>query len=232
MSAVIELGGLRTTLVEPTGYPAGTVVLLHGYAMTPDELVPFARSLRLPLLFAFPEGPLPAEPGGRAWWTIDAAARAASVASGPRDLKEEYPAGRAIARSRLQRMLSALRARSDAVPLVLGGFSQGAMLACDHAIVDAAGVDGLVAMSASRIAIDDWMPSIGRLSGLPAFVSHGREDPDLAFAAGEGLRDMLAAAGAAVTWVPFDGGHGIPLVVWRELRRFLRRYPASGQTQA
>ena len=229
---MIELGGLRTTLVEPSGAVNGVVVLLHGYAMTPDELVPFARSLRLPFLFAFPEGPLPAEPGGRAWWTIDAATRAASIGSGPRDLKAEYPAGRAIARSRLQGMLSALRARCGAVPLVLGGFSQGAMLACDHAIVDAARIDGLIAMSASRIAIDDWKLSIERLSGLPAFVSHGREDPDLAFGAGEGLRDALAAAGAAVTWVPFDGGHGIPLVVWREMRRFLRRYVASGRTQA
>ena len=229
MTATIELGGLRTTLVEPSGTAECTVVLLHGYAMTPDDLVPFARSLRLPVLFAFPEGPRPAEPGGRAWWTIDAAARAASLEYGPRDLKSEYPAGRAVARSRLGGMLSALRARGGDAPLVLGGFSQGAMLACDHAIMDGARIDGLVAMSASRIAIDDWAPLLGRLSGLPAFVSHGREDGDLAFAAGEGLRDTLATAGAAVTWVPFDGGHGVPLVVWRELRRFLRRYAALGR---
>ena len=228
MTATIELGGLRTTLVEPSGTAVCTVVLLHGYAMTPDDLVPFARSIRLPLLFAFPEGPRPAEPGGRAWWTIDAAARAASLEYGPRDLKSEYPAGRAVARSRLRGMLSALRARGGDTPLVLGGFSQGAMLACDHAIMDGARIDGLIAMSASRIAIDDWLPSIGRLSGLPAFVSHGREDGDLAFGAGEGLRDTLVAARAAVTWVPFDGGHGIPLVVWRELRKFLREYAASG----
>ena len=228
MTATIELGGMRTTLVQPSGTAECTVVLLHGYAMTPNDLVPFARSLRLPVLFAFPEGPLPAEPGGRAWWAIDAAARAASLEYGPRDLKAEYPAGRAVARSRLRGMLSALRARGGDTPLVLGGFSQGAMLACDHAIMDGARIDGLIAMSASRIAIDDWLPSIGRLSGLPAFVSHGREDGDLAFGAGEGLRDTLVAARAAVTWVPFDGGHGIPLVVWRELRKFLREYAASG----
>jgi phospholipase/carboxylesterase len=29
-------------------------------------------------------------------------------------------------------------------------------------------------------------------------------------------------AGARVFWVPFDGGHEIPLVVWRGLRKFLR----------
>ena len=232
MTTTVELGGLRTTLVEPAGTADCTVVLLHGYAMTPGDLVPFARSLRLPFLFAFPEGPLSAEPGGRAWWTIDATARATSLRAGSRDLQAEYPTGRAEARSRLRVMLADLRVRGSAAPLVLGGFSQGAMLACDHAIVDGARIDGLVAMSASRIAIDDWTPSLGRLSGLPAFVSHGREDPDLAFGAGEGLRDTLAASGAAVTWVPFDGGHGIPLVVWRELRRFLRQYAAVGHREA
>jgi len=60
-----------------------------------------------------------------------------------------------------------------------------------------------------------------RLRGLPAFVSHGRADQDLAFTAGEALRDFVLAGGAEVSWVPFDGGHEIPLVVWRALRKFL-----------
>ena len=42
-----------------------------------------------------------------------------------------------------------------------------------------------------------------------------------AFAAGEALRDFHRNSGARVTWQPFDGGHEIPLVVWRTLRRFL-----------
>jgi phospholipase/carboxylesterase len=53
-------------------------------------------------------------------------------------------------------------------------------------------------------------------------VAHGRDDDELSFAAGERLRDVALAGGARVEWLPFDGGHGIPLVVWRALRRFLR----------
>ncbi|MGE5183235.1 MAG: hypothetical protein ACM31C_14295 [Acidobacteriota bacterium] len=34
-----------------------------------------------------------------------------------------------------------------------------------------------------------------------------------------------AAGGAHVTWLPFDGGHELPLVVWRGLRKFLRAVP-------
>ncbi len=33
---------------------------------------------------------------------------------------------------------------------------------------------------------------------------------------------FLVSAGASVAWVPFDGGHEIPFMVWRELRKFLR----------
>jgi hypothetical protein len=56
---------------------------------------------------------------------------------------------------------------------------------------------------------------------VPVLVAHGHEDDDLAFSAGERLRDMMIAAGARVQWLPFEGGHGLPLVVWRALRRFV-----------
>lgn len=73
----------------------------------------------------------------------------------------------------------------------------------------------------SRIAYADWKPRLSRLQSLPMLIAHGHEDPDLAFAAGEGLRDAAFAGGARLTWLPFEGGHEIPLVVWRALRKFL-----------
>jgi len=30
--------------------------------------------------------------------------------------------------------------------------------------------------------------------------------------------------GAAVDWLPFDGGHEIPLVAWRRLRKFVTEF--------
>jgi phospholipase/carboxylesterase len=54
-------------------------------------------------------------------------------------------------------------------------------------------------------------------------VSHGTSDTDLAFAAGENLRNWLQDAGGDVAWVPFEGGHQIPLAVWRQTRAFARR---------
>ena len=101
------------------------------------------------------------------------------------------------------------------------GFSQGGMLACDTLLHGSIRADGLVMLSASRIRRKAWEREGQRLRGLPVLVSHGRRDADLAFAAGEGLHDFVRAAGARTTWVPFDGGHEIPLIVWRNLRIFL-----------
>jgi phospholipase/carboxylesterase len=173
----------------------------------------------------FPEAPLPARPAGRAWWHIDAEARARSLATGPRDFAGQHPPDLPAARERLEALLAEARARAGGRPLVLGGFSQGGMLACDTLLrskVDA-GVAALALLSSSRIAFDEWAAPLaaGRVRGLPVLVSHGERDDDLAFSAGEALRDALAGAGAAVDWVPFPDGHEIPLVVWRRLRKRL-----------
>ena len=96
------------------------------------------------------------------------------------------------------------------------------MLACDWVLHATNRIDGLILLSASRLDFYNWLPLQERLRRLPVFVSHGREDTDLAFSAGEQLMAFLVSAGASVTWTPFDGGHEIPFLVWRELRRFLR----------
>jgi phospholipase/carboxylesterase len=228
----LDLAGLRTVAVGDEDAARAVVVLLHGFQMSPADLSPFAHSLQAPAWFLFPEGPLAAEPRGRAWWHIDAAARARALAAGPRDFAVQHPPDLPAARALLAALLAELAPRLRGRPLVLGGFSQGGMLACDtllRAGAGALGVAALVLFSASRIAFDEWSPRLegAPLRGLPVLVSHGARDDDLAFSAGEALRDCLAGAGAAVDWVPFPEGHEIPLVVWRRLRKLLAALAAA-----
>lgn len=213
-----RIAGLRTIVVEPAGAPRLDVVMLHGYAMTPEDLAPFASSLGLQARFLVPEAPVAAVPAGRAWWEMDQEKKARQMAIGPRDLAGQHFAGAAAARSRLLAFLQESRAGR---PVALVGFSQGGMLACDTVLRERPAVAALALLSSSRIAADQWEPLVPRLKDLPVLVSHGERDPDLAFQAGEALRDLLRSGGAAVTWVPFEQGHEIPLVVWRALRKFL-----------
>ena len=228
----LEVAGLRVVSVGEPEEAEQVVILLHGFTMQPSDLSPFAHAMRHPAWFLFPEGPLAAEPGGRAWWHIDAARREEALTHGPRDFAEQHPPDLAEARQRLGDLVAALGPRIGSRPLFLGGFSQGAMLSCDTVLRTTFPLAGLVLLSGSRIAWDEQEPLFAsaqeRLRGLTTLVSHGRADADLSFAAGSALKDALALAGADVTWLPFDQGHEVPLVVWRTLRKLLAASLATG----
>jgi phospholipase/carboxylesterase len=217
-----DIAGLSTIMIGADAPHATLIVMLHGYAMTADDLAPFGRSLGIPARYLFPQAPRTAVPAGRAWWPIDAAARGTHRQRGPRDLTEETPEGLARAREELDDYIVTCRERFQPQRLLLAGFSQGGMLACDWLLHCARPLDALLLLSASRLNAAAWDAQRSRLRDLPVFVSHGRRDPDLSFAAGERLRDFAAGAGARVTWVPFEGGHEIPLSVWRSVRKFMR----------
>jgi phospholipase/carboxylesterase len=214
------IAGLATQIVSAPN-PQVNVILLHGYAMQGMNLTPFAHSLGIAGEFYIPDAPMAVIPG-RSWWTIDETARRAELAMGPRDLVNFNPIGRAIARALLLQFCIEIQALSKPRPLVVCGFSQGGMVACDAILCGGLKVDGLALLSSSRVALSDWQQRSDRLKNLPVLISHGRDDRDLAFAAGEALRDFHIASEAQVTWVPFEGGHEIPLLVWRRLRAFLK----------
>ncbi len=216
-----HLAGLFTVCVGGSGPGCLTVVGLHGYGMRPVDLSPFAHSLGVEADFYFPAGPVDAVPAGHAWWPLDMPRPATGPDGGPRDLYREHPPGVGAARRHLGALVDAVIARHPGSPLVMLGFSQGGMLACDAILRGAVSARALVLLSASRLSLDEWTPLASRLRGLPVLVSHGDRDPDLDFRAGEALRDFCVDAGADVTWVPFQGQHEIPLPVWRRIRRFL-----------
>jgi phospholipase/carboxylesterase len=196
-----------------------TVVLLHGFGAPGNDLVPLGDCLTVPddTRFVFPAAPqaLPSFFGGdaRAWWMIDIERRMLELQSrGLLSLSEEVPVGMAESNQRLSAMLDELGRRFAVQPerTVLGGFSQGAMLALDVALRSERKPAGLVLMSGTLLCASQWVPMMKGLAGKPALLSHGRQDPILPFAAAEKLRDHLRAAGLVVDWIEFRGGHEIP----------------------
>jgi len=197
-STRIDLAGLTTRIVGPAD-AAITCVLFHGFGAPGDDLVPLAEVFAAPVRFVFPAAPL--ELGGmyggaRAWWMIDFARIEADRARGT-DRRDEIPAGLAEARTQVLALLDQLQA-------------QPAMVALDAALHRAAPPAGLILMSGTLIASPVWQPRMAKLAGVPIALSHGQQDPILPFRMAEVLRDQLIAAGAAVDWRPFRGGHEIP----------------------
>jgi len=219
----LDLAGLTTRIVGPADATT-TCVLFHGFGAPGDDLVSLAGALGGPVRFVFPAAPL--ELGGlygdsRAWWMIDMA-RLERDRSAATDRRNEVPDGLPAAREQVLRLLDQLEAQFPADRIVLGGFSQGAMLALDVALHRAAPPAGLILMSGTLIAHAVWQPRMASLAGVPVMLSHGRQDGLLPFPMAEVLRDQLTAAGASVDWQPFSGGHEIPRSVVAAAAALLR----------
>jgi phospholipase/carboxylesterase len=128
-----------------------------------------------------------------------------------RDRSHLIPEGLVEARTMVTNLLGELGTLLHASPekTVLGGFSQGAMVSLDVALRLPHRLAGLVLMSGSIVAVDEWKPRLASMKGVPIMQSHGRTDPLLPFDVAEALRDLLREAGADVRWVEFSGGHTI-----------------------
>lgn len=231
-----EFGGLRVAITgggDSPGRESGPlVVLLHGFGASGRDLVPLAQFLPSPpgTRFAFPAAPLSLGGGfdlsmgdfglmdSRAWWMIDLERmqrRLLGASHGDYTaLTQDIPDGLAAAREQLGKALDELEQALNVPPgkLVLGGFSQGAMLALDVALRTERPLAGLLLMSGALICEKEWVPLMAAAArrGLAVMQSHGRQDPLLPFVVAEQLRDHLRTAGLALDFCPFSGGHEIP----------------------
>jgi phospholipase/carboxylesterase len=240
---LMKFGDLDARVTGGTDREGGgdgpVVVLLHGFGAPGDDLVPLWRVLAAPrgTRFVFPEAPvsLGAEyAGGRAWWWIDLDARMRRRAAGEPMDTATVPEGLAESRAKVQGFLAAVASTLSPPPgkLVLGGFSQGAMLSLDVALHSSQALAGLVLMSGSHIAGDEWATRFESRRGLPVFMSHGQADEILPFGVSEQLKSTLIAQGMPVDWVPFRGGHAIPPPVIEGVGKFLQRTLAPPATPA
>jgi len=229
---VVELGGLRVWVAGGTDREGGgqgpVVVLLHGFGAPGDDLASLWRVLRAPsgTRFVFPEAPLSLAslgmPGARAWWMIDMMRlQRMRTAAEIEQLMTEVPAGLPAAREKVLAMLDAVDGALQPSKVILGGFSQGAMLSVDVALRTERTPAGVVVMSGALMAEAEWRPLAAKRVGLPVLQSHGTLDQILPFLAGERLAEMLKGAGLAHTWVPFQGQHEIPPPVVDAVGQFL-----------
>lgn len=230
-----KLGSLDTLAIDalgPGAKPSLAVILCHGVNAPGDDLAGLgAEALEMePQLarttrFYFPAGLLDSAefgmPGGRAWWEIDWGLLQQMMLSGDYSpMRRSHPRGLVEARQAVWAMLETVCAETGlAIPqVVLGGFSQGAMLCADLALRLPANPAALCLFSATLINEAEWQQLAHARKGLRVLQSHGRQDPLLPFSHAEVLRDLLKGAGAEVEFVPFAGQHGIGL---EALQRFV-----------
>jgi len=200
---------------------ASTVVLLHGFGATGDDLVSLAQTLAHPRTrYIVPAAPIELQNGGRAWWPM----RGRPTYNADQELvaPEAKIDGARVA---VRGLLSTIKERFAPDSLLLVGFSQGAMLALDMALSAASGVDRVAVLSGALLSVSAMRLAKPRRTRPSVFVSHGRADPVRRFEGAEHLVQTLKSHNFRVTFRAFDGGHEIPPEALDDLKAFLFNAP-------
>lgn len=214
-----KLGSL-SCLVRPGEDSEKHVVLLHGFGADASDLFPLADILdpETKWNFIVPDAPLeiPVGPSwtGRAWFPISLRELEVGV-----DFTQIRPPGLEVAVSVVDELLFHL----DSKKLVLGGFSQGAMVATEIAMSQPESIAGLILYSGVLLDEPGWKKKAAGLKGKPILQSHGMQDPVLPAAAAQKLHELLKGAGAEISFNGFNGQHEIPNVVLNRTREFLSK---------
>lgn len=224
MKTVID-GVECVVLTRP--HASKTVMMLHGFGADMNDLAPLHSYIDPDGQFnwIFPNGllevPIGPHSSGRAWFPIrmsdiEAAAMRGEVV----DFAESCPEGMINAENRVSSLIEKLRiAPKD---LILGGFSQGAMMTCQIALSMNDDIAGMILFSGNCLNFRFWQERAPLHKSIPFIQSHGQEDPILGFKHAERLYRMLSDSGLRGKFIPFKGFHEIPLPVIRETTSFLK----------
>ena len=94
---------------------------------------------------------------------------------------------------------------------LLGGFSQGSMVATDVALRLPTPPAALCVFSGHLLAEPEWRQLAKNRGPMPVLQTHGKYDPLLPIAGAMALRDLLIEAGLPVEFVAFNGPHTISI---------------------
>lgn len=194
------------------------VVLLHGFGADASDLFPLADFLDPDgkWNFYFPEAPLEVPIGpmssGRGWFPISLRELEVGI-----DFTKVRPPGMDASCELVYDMIFHLNSEK----LVLGGFSQGAMVSTEVALNNPNDVHGLILLSGALLDQANWAKLAPVLKGKPLLQSHGTNDPVIPYSVGQKLFEVLKGAGMIGQFLSFAGGHEIPLPVLKKTREFL-----------
>jgi len=231
---VRTFGSLKCSVIQSDRLnegQSGLVILNHGFGASGDDLVDIgamlmdeSEDIATKFRIVFPQAPIDlgpmGMPGGRAWWPINMAQLAeVNQTRDYSELTRISPPGMPEATSLLAAALHDMRTfyRVEEDRIVLGGFSQGAMIST-HLTLSTGLQPALLALfSGTLLCRDEWTRLALAHPHCSVLQSHGFEDPILPFGAATELSEMLTDAGFEVDFIPFHGGHTIPMNVLQKL---------------
>lgn len=202
------------------------IILLHGYGASQEDLASLADLVTLNKNYnwLFPNAPLevPIAPGfsGRAWWPLDLIELEEMIRTGgEKNYSLKTPKGLEQAAQMVNQGILELKVPWNQI--ILGGFSQGAMLATEVFLNQGGAAQALVVLSGTVLNQDRWQSLAAKSQAKPFFMSHGKSDSVLPVRQAEALETLFCQAGLKGRLELFEGGHEIPAPILAKLSRFI-----------
>ncbi|AGH96238.1 alpha/beta hydrolase [Pseudobdellovibrio exovorus] len=194
------------------------VILLHGYGADASDLASLQSAIPLnkDCNWLFPDAPLsvPIGPGwtGRAWWNI-------RMTELPGDWTQLRPPDMDPAVDKVMKMMASMK--FDWKDVIIGGFSQGAMLATEVFLKAPVTPAGLICMSGTLLSQPVWTELVAARKGASVLMSHGEMDPVLPHKGSVLLQKFFEENGIKTQFVSFRGGHEIPFQVIEKMKTYI-----------
>lgn len=171
------------------------LILLHGYGSGADDLVPVGKKLFYSQEYHFlndyisclyPVGPIETYEGGRAWSELNGE-------------------GFMQTQSKLKAFVKSIQAMNPSAYIVVGGFSQGAIMTLNLMSKEIDAITGYALFAPANM----MLTKPKGINVKPVFMTHGRKDKVLPFRESLSIKNYLKSKKYPITWVPHDEGHVI-----------------------
>ena len=208
-------------------------VLLHGFGASADDLVPLAPHLGTARRWLVPHAPAQLVAHGmhygRAWFPRDAATMERALAGEYFTQRRALrPPGLTVAAREVRATLAERKLHPRT--LIVGGFSQGAMVTVEYLRLALTGewpLPRAALLFSGALIAESWWDQLERPDARAAdcsiFQAHAHDDAVLPYDDARALAAILRRAGFPVTWLDTAGGHTIPQRAIDAAAQFLRR---------
>jgi phospholipase/carboxylesterase len=190
------------------------VILIHGRGADMNDLADLAPMLAAAggCRFVFPNAPKPFEPypGMAMGWTW---------------FEGWPPQHESVVESRGE-MLRFFEEITEKYPtpdgkLIIGGFSQGALMSLDSGLRTDRKLAGIICMSGGLYEVD--LPDLRTRAGLPVLMAHGTADDVVPVTYARRARRLLEDAGLDVEYHEYEMGHQVAMEEAEAVKGFLER---------